>query len=189
MWGNQAKWPSLYKNIVCSLSIASTVQSSEGGQPLYKLGMELGTLTEWEHQQWECLQTPLKVLVKIVRRYLQRLGNSPSEEILLRELSTHLEMITCGLIVRLKMTLTRGPKSLFGSSTAFWPTDHIPTIPKPIMRSKQLEGKKKLKQVILPEMVSQYLVNQQRQYLEQSHNHQIVHSDSHIQPAGFIKKN
>lgn len=42
---------------------------------------------------------------------------------------------------------------------------------------------------MLPETVSQYLVNQQRQYLEQSHNHQNVHSDSHTQPAGFMQEN
>ncbi|VCW98385.1 unnamed protein product [Gulo gulo] len=34
-------------------------------------------------------------------------------------------------------------------------------------------------------MVSRYLVNQQTQYLGQSHNHQTVRSDSHIRPAGF----
>lgn len=87
------------------------------------------------------------------------------------------------------MNLTRGYKSLPGSSTAFWCTEHVLTIAQTVTRSKYLEGKKKHKLVILPETVSQYSVSQQRQCLEQSHNHQIVHSDSHIQPVEFIRKN
>lgn len=42
---------------------------------------------------------------------------------------------------------------------------------------------------MLPETVSRCLVNQQRQYPEQSHNHQNVHSDSRTPPAGFIREN
>lgn len=151
---------------------------------------ELGTLTEWKCQQWPHLQASVTALVKTVRKdTLKDWGLSFWKDSVNKESQAPTRKWLPVILQWSINELDQRSQSLPGTSKALWYTDHTWTIPKLLRRSKEFERKKKHKQVILPEMVSQYLANQQRQYLERSHNHQIVRSDSHIPPAEFMRKN
>lgn len=148
---------------------------------------ELGTLTEWKRQQWQRFQTYTKALVK-TQEIRGKAIDSPSGEILLIKRGEHSPRNDyLSSSTEAEMNLTWGPRVclvpawLFGILTTrelFQAREEIKVI-----------SKKKHKWATLPEMVSRYLVNQQRQYLEQTHNRQIAHSDSHTRPVGFMRKN